>query len=48
MVNTDFYEDNEQVKKVTLEYENIKKTLTNLMYKWEEYSMRIEVVEEEL
>jgi ATP-binding cassette subfamily F protein 3 len=48
MVNTDFYEDNEQVKKVTLEYENIKKTLTNLMYKWEEYSMRIEAVEEEL
>ncbi len=48
MTKTDFYEDNEQVKKVTLEYENIKKSLTDLMYKWEEYSMRIEAVESEL
>jgi ATP-binding cassette subfamily F protein 3 len=48
MAQTDFYEDNEQVKKVTLEYEDIKKSLTDLMYKWEEYSMRIEAVEEEL
>lgn len=48
MAQTDFYDDNEQVKKVTLEYEEIKKSLTDLMYKWEEYSMRIEAVESEL
>ncbi len=48
MAQTDFYDDNEQVKNVTLEYEEIKKTLTDLMYKWEEYSMRIEAIEQEL
>ncbi len=48
MANTDFYEDNENVKATSLEYEKIKNTLTDLMFKWEEYSMRIEAVEEEL
>ncbi len=48
MAQTDFYEDNDKVKEVTLEYEELKKSLVELMYKWEEYSMRIEAVEEEL
>ncbi len=48
MAQTDFYDDNEKVKNVTLEYEEIKKTLTDLMYQWEDYSNRIEAVESEL
>ncbi len=48
MAQTDFYDDNEKVKEVTLEYEEIKKTLTDLMYQWEDYSNRIEAVEAEL
>lgn len=48
MAQTDFYDDSERVKKTSIEYETIKKELTDLMYKWEEYSMRIEAVEEEL
>ena len=48
MANTDFYDDNENVKSTSLEYEKIKNTLTDLMYKWEEYSMRIEAAREEL
>ena len=47
MANTDFYEDNENVKATSLEYEKIKHTLTDLMFKWEEYSMRIEAAKEE-
>ena len=48
MAYTDFYENNENVKATSLEYEKIKHTLTDLMFKWEEYSMRIEAAEEEL
>jgi ATP-binding cassette subfamily F protein 3 len=48
MAQTDFYDDSERVKKTSIEYETIKKELTDLMYKWEEYSMRIEAVEGEL
>ncbi len=48
MAQTDFYDDNEKVKATSLEYEEIKKALTDLMYKWEDYSTRIEAVEEEL
>ena len=48
MAQTDFYDDNEQVKAISLEYEQIKKTLTDLMYQWEDYSTRIEAVESEL
>lgn len=48
MAQTDFYDDNEKVKEVTLEYEELKKSLTDLMYQWEDYSNRIEAVENEL
>lgn len=48
MAQTDFYDDPDKVKTVSLEYEEIKKTLTDLMYQWEDYSTRIESVEQEL
>lgn len=48
MAQTDFYDDPENVKAVSLEYEEIKKSLTDLMYQWEDYSTRIESVEQEL
>tara|TARA_R110000868_G_scaffold368227_1_gene631223 strand:+ start:62002 stop:63969 length:1968 start_codon:yes stop_codon:yes gene_type:complete len=48
MAQTDFYEDADRVKEVSLEYESIKSELTNLMFKWEEYSGQIEEVESEL
>ena len=48
MAQTDFYDDNDKVKEVTLEYEELKKSLTDLMYQWEDYSNRIEAVESEL
>lgn len=48
MAQTDFYDDNDKVKEVTLEYEELKKSLTDLMFQWEDYSNRIEAVESEL
>ena len=48
MADSAFYDDNERVKKTTLEYEEIKKTLTDLMYQWEDYAGRIEAAEAEL
>ncbi len=48
MAQTDFYDDNDKVKEVTLEYEEIKKKLTDLMYQWEDYAGRIEAAETEL
>ncbi|MEQ9266612.1 MAG: ABC-F family ATP-binding cassette domain-containing protein [Balneolaceae bacterium] len=48
MAETDFYDDAEQVKVVSLEYESIKNEITNLMFKWEEYSSQIEEIESEL
>lgn len=48
MAETDFYDDTEQVKVVSLEYESIKNEITNLMFKWEEYSSQIEEIESEL
>lgn len=48
MAETNFYDDTEKVKEVTLEYEMLKKELTDLMYKWEEYAMRIESIENEV
>lgn len=48
MADTAFYDDADLVKKTTLEYEEIKKTLTDLMYQWEDYAGRIEAAEAEL
>lgn len=48
MAKSDFYDDAEQVKTTSLEYESIKNEITNLMFKWEEYSNQIEEIESEL
>ncbi len=45
MAQTDFYDDPEKVKETSLEYESLKNEITDLMFKWEEYSSRIEEVE---
>lgn len=48
MAEVDFYEDNEKVKKTSLEYEQLKMDLTAHYSKWEEYANRIEAIEKEL
>jgi len=48
MAEVDFYEDNEKVKKTSLEYEKLKMDLTAHYSKWEEYANRIETIEKEL
>ncbi|MEX0994067.1 MAG: ATP-binding cassette domain-containing protein, partial [Balneolaceae bacterium] len=47
MADPDFYEDEEEVKKVSLEYETLKNNLSRLLAKWEEVAGRIEFIEEE-
>ncbi|HBX64613.1 MAG TPA: ABC transporter ATP-binding protein, partial [Balneolaceae bacterium] len=48
MAKPDFYDDAENVKKFSLEYDQLKADLTDRYSKWEEYQSRIEKVEEEL
>ncbi|MEX0608419.1 MAG: ABC-F family ATP-binding cassette domain-containing protein [Balneolaceae bacterium] len=48
MAEPDFYEDAENVKKFSLEYDGLKAELTDRYSKWEEYSNRIEVIEKEI
>ena len=48
MARPDFYDDAENVKKFSLEYDQLKADLTDRYSKWEEYQSRIEKVEEEL
>ncbi|MFA5668254.1 MAG: ABC-F family ATP-binding cassette domain-containing protein [Balneolaceae bacterium] len=48
MADTDFYDDNEKVKKTSLEYDQIKMELTGHYSKWEEYASSIEKLEKEL
>ncbi|MDZ7718260.1 MAG: ABC-F family ATP-binding cassette domain-containing protein [Balneolaceae bacterium] len=47
MAQPDFYDDSDEVKEISLEYETIKTDLTDLMHKWEEIAGRIEFVESE-
>lgn len=47
MAQTDFYDDSDEVKKISLEYESLKTDLIDLMHKWEEIAGRIEYVENE-
>ncbi|MCH8548935.1 MAG: ABC-F family ATP-binding cassette domain-containing protein [Balneolaceae bacterium] len=46
MAETSFYDDAEQVKKTSLEYEKIKSSLADNLNKWEEIAGRIEYIEE--
>ncbi|MTI86808.1 MAG: ABC-F family ATP-binding cassette domain-containing protein [Balneolaceae bacterium] len=48
MAQPDFYDDSEQVKKCTIEYEQIKTDLTDQYSRWEEYANRVEMVENEI
>ncbi|MEQ8525094.1 ABC-F family ATP-binding cassette domain-containing protein [Gracilimonas sp.] len=48
MTKPDFYDDAENVKKFSLEYDQLKADLTDHYSKWEEYQSRIEVIEEEM
>ncbi|MEX0769915.1 MAG: ABC-F family ATP-binding cassette domain-containing protein [Balneolaceae bacterium] len=47
MADPDFYEDEEQVKEISMEYETLKNHLTQTLSKWEELAGRIEFIEEE-
>jgi ATP-binding cassette, subfamily F, member 3 len=46
MADTDFYNDDEKVKKVSVEYDSIKSSLANHLNKWEEIAGQIEFIEE--
>lgn len=48
MAQPDFYDDEEKVKKFSLEYDQLKADLTDRYSKWEEYQQRLEVVEQEV
>ncbi|MEX0843997.1 MAG: ABC-F family ATP-binding cassette domain-containing protein [Balneolaceae bacterium] len=48
MAQTDFYDDAENVKKFSLEYDQIKADLTDRYSKWEEYQQRMELIEQEM
>ena len=45
--NTGFYDDPEQVKKISLEYEKLITGTTEMIHKWEELTGQIELVESE-
>lgn len=47
MAQIDFYDNPERVKETSLEYEQLKMDLTDNYSKWEEYSSRIEAIEQE-
>lgn len=47
MANPAFYDDEEDVKKISMEYETLKSNLSNSLSKWEELAARIEFIEEE-
>ncbi|CAN5317262.1 ABC-F family ATP-binding cassette domain-containing protein [soil metagenome] len=47
MAEPDFYDDSDKVKKVSLEYEEVKQNLNQSFNKWEEIAGRIEFIEEE-
>lgn len=48
MAQPDFYDDAENVKKFSLEYDQLKADLTDCYSKWEEYQSRIERIEQEI
>ncbi len=48
MAQPSFYDDDEQVKETSLEYEGAKNSLNELYSKWEEIAGRIEFIEQEI
>jgi ATP-binding cassette subfamily F protein 3 len=47
MAQPDFYDDEENVKKFSLEYDQLKADLTDQYSQWEEYQQRLEAIEDE-
>lgn len=47
MADTEFYQDKEKVKKITLEYEKLKAELVEVYGEWEELAVKINEIEEE-
>jgi len=47
MAQSDFYEDEEQVKEISMEYEKLKAELVEVYAEWEELAMQISEIEEE-
>jgi len=47
MAKPDFYDDSERVKEISMEYEELKSTLTDAFGKWEEIAGRIEFIEQD-
>jgi ATP-binding cassette subfamily F protein 3 len=47
MAKPDFYDDSEQVKEISMEYEELKSTLADAFGKWEEIAGRIEFIEQD-
>lgn len=47
MAEPSFYDDEENVKKISMEYEEIKSDLTDALSKWEEIAGRIEFIEQD-
>ncbi|MDZ7690564.1 MAG: ABC-F family ATP-binding cassette domain-containing protein [Balneolaceae bacterium] len=47
MTQPDFYDDDEQVKEISLEYEKLKAELVEIYAEWEELAMQISEIEEE-
>lgn len=48
MAQPSFYDDDEQVKEASIEYERLKKSLNEFYSKWEEIAGRIEFIENEI
>jgi ATP-binding cassette subfamily F protein 3 len=47
MAEPDFYDDEEQVKEISMEYENLKGKLVEIYAEWEELAMKMSEIEEE-
>jgi ATP-binding cassette subfamily F protein 3 len=47
MAQSDFYDDEEQVKEISLEYEKLKAELVEIYSNWEELAMKISEIEEQ-
>jgi ATP-binding cassette subfamily F protein 3 len=47
MADPSFYDDDENLKKISMEYEEIKSDLTDALSKWEEIAGRIEFIEQD-
>lgn len=47
MAKPDFYDDSDEVKKISMEYEDLKSSLSNAFGKWEEIAGRIEFIEQD-